>query len=165
MNKLKNILYDKNDILVVLIIIAIAAFIITGRIDAIMAYPQTLVPEQEKDVPILVSDMNGEEKAINTDDAIEKEKSADVATDKSDENAIANQTTAEPNDVNYSVYIEYGSTGSKIAQTLIDGALIQTKNEFYDAVTSANADNKLKAGSFIIPEGSTPAQIVQILTN
>ena len=43
MNKLKDIFYDKNDILVALIILAIAAVIIFWRVDVIMAYPETLV--------------------------------------------------------------------------------------------------------------------------
>lgn len=162
MSKLKDILYDKNDILVVLAILAVAAFIITGRIDAIMAYPQTILAQQEEDKgPIISSDMTGSEETKETDE----KNSADASTDKSDDNAVAKKTTAEPTGVNYSVYIEYGSTGSTIAQTLLDCGLIKTKNEFYDAVTAANANSKLKAGSFIIPEGSTPAEIVQIITN
>ncbi|MEA4986916.1 MAG: hypothetical protein VB095_02570 [Anaerovorax sp.] len=168
MNKLKDILYDKNDILVVLIIIAIAALIISNRIDAIMAYPQIVLAqdESEKKEPVLVSDLtdsNDSNDAKDNNKESEKEKPAEASSDKSNNNADANQTTAEPTEVNYSVYIESGSTGSKIAQTLIDCGLIKDKNEFYDAVSSANAESKLKAGNFIIPEGSTPAQIVQIL--
>lgn len=40
MNKIKDILYDKNDILVALLIVAIAALVIYTRIEVIMDYPQ-----------------------------------------------------------------------------------------------------------------------------
>jgi len=45
MDKLRNFLYDKNDIVVAIAILAIAAIIITGRIDAIMSYPDRLAAE------------------------------------------------------------------------------------------------------------------------
>lgn len=43
MEKLKNFIYDKNDIIVTLIILIIAAGIIYYRIGVIMNYPNTLV--------------------------------------------------------------------------------------------------------------------------
>ncbi|WP_206459775.1 endolytic transglycosylase MltG [Anaerovorax sp. IOR16] len=169
MNKLKDILYDKNDILVVLIILAIAALIISNRIDAIMAYPQIVLAQDEKEnkEPVLVSDLtDSDDSNVSKENnkEPEKENPAEAPSDKSNNNAVSNETTAESAEVNYSVYIESGSTGSKIAQTLIDSGLIKDKNEFYDAVSAANAESKLKAGNFIIPEGSTPEQIVQILS-
>ena len=42
MNRIKDFFYNKNDVIVALIILAAAAFIIYTRIDAIMAYPETL---------------------------------------------------------------------------------------------------------------------------
>ncbi|MDR1571009.1 MAG: hypothetical protein LBS32_00625 [Clostridiales Family XIII bacterium] len=41
MKRIKDLLYDINDIIVVLAIIAVAALLIWSRIDAIMAYPST----------------------------------------------------------------------------------------------------------------------------
>lgn len=45
MNKLKDFLYNKNDIIIVLIILTIASFIIYTRIDAIMDYPEKLAKQ------------------------------------------------------------------------------------------------------------------------
>ena len=42
MNRLKDFFYNKNDIILVLIILAVAAFIIYSRIVAIMDYPEQL---------------------------------------------------------------------------------------------------------------------------
>jgi len=47
MNKIKNFLYNKNDIIVALIILVIAAAIIYFRINAIMDYPQTLANQSQ----------------------------------------------------------------------------------------------------------------------
>lgn len=50
MEKLKDFLYNKNDIIVALLILAIAATVIVFRIDAIMEYPKTLVDQQQQTV-------------------------------------------------------------------------------------------------------------------
>lgn len=164
MNKLKDILYNKNDLLVVFVILAIAALIISNRVDAIMAYPQTvLAQEKEKtDDPILSSDLTGSDDENKEADS-DKKNAADASSSKSD--TTTDPTSADSSAVNYSVYIESGSTGSKIAQTLVDCGLIKDKDAFFEAVSTAKAESKLKAGNFIVPKGSTPAQIVKILTN
>lgn len=46
MEKFKDFLYNKNDILVALLILAIAAAVIVFRINAIMEYPKALVEQQ-----------------------------------------------------------------------------------------------------------------------
>ncbi len=45
MKKIKDFFYDKNDIIIVLLIVAIAGFIIYNRIDAIMDYPAKYAEE------------------------------------------------------------------------------------------------------------------------
>ena len=50
MEKIKDFFYNKNDILVALLILVIAAAVIVFRIDAIMEYPKTLVDQQNQTV-------------------------------------------------------------------------------------------------------------------
>ena len=50
MEKIKDFFYNKNDILVALLILVIAAGIIFFRINAIMEYPKTLVDQQNQTV-------------------------------------------------------------------------------------------------------------------
>ena len=45
MNKLKDFIYNKNDIIVVLVIMLAAAFIIYDRMEAIMEYPDTVAAQ------------------------------------------------------------------------------------------------------------------------
>ena len=50
MDRFKDFLYNKNDVIVALIILVIALAIIAFRIVAIMDYPKTLAAEQEKQI-------------------------------------------------------------------------------------------------------------------
>ncbi|MDR0569764.1 MAG: endolytic transglycosylase MltG, partial [Clostridiales Family XIII bacterium] len=73
-------------------------------------------------------------------------------------------TSSAVDEYPFAVYINYGETAAQIAQKLLDGGIINDKNEFYDALIAAKAERKLLAGSFVIPRGSAPADIVRILT-
>lgn len=46
MERIKNFFYDKNDLLIALIVVVVALFIITNRVEAIMAYPEHLAQIQ-----------------------------------------------------------------------------------------------------------------------
>jgi hypothetical protein len=148
MNRLKDILYNKNDILVALVILAIAGFVIYNRINVIMDYPGTLVAQAGTDNPPVA-------------EQIDESDDADQQTDETNET----DETDEPEIKQISIYIEYGATGNHIAQILIDNGLIQTKEQFYDAVAAAGADTRLQAGNFKIPSNATPAEIITIITN
>ncbi|MDD4583341.1 MAG: hypothetical protein PHR60_04035 [Eubacteriales bacterium] len=145
MNRLKDILYDKNDLLVALVILAIAGFVIYSRINVIMGYPGTLVAQAGAESPPVA-------------EQIDESDDADQQTDETNE-------TDEPEIKQVSINILYGATGNSIAQLLIDNGLIQTKEEFYDAVAAAGADTRLQAGNFKIPSNATPAEIIAIITN
>lgn len=56
MNRFKDFLYNKNDVLVALIILVVALTIIAFRIIAIMDYPKTLAAEQDKQIETVQQD-------------------------------------------------------------------------------------------------------------
>lgn len=168
MNRLKDIIYDKNDIVIALFIVVIAGLLIYNRIGVIMDYPSVLAAEAEAQI-------SAEETPID-DPSIENEGGPATETETGEETVnneeepvisdpVAGQTTEQPTVDQVSVYIEYGATGSQIAQILIDTGLITSKEQFYDAVAAAGADTKLQAGSFKIPSDATPAKIISIITN
>ena len=172
MNRLKDIIYDKNDIVIALFIVVIAGLLIYNRIDVIMDYPSVLAAEA------VAESSEGEESSL--DPSIENENEIETGTEIDTEtetetdttieeptlpDPVAGQTTGQPTVDQVSVYIEYGSTGSQIAQILVDSGLITSKDQFYDAVAAAGADTKLQAGSFKIPSDATPAKIISIITN
>ena len=190
MKRLKDMFYNKNDILVALLIVVVAAFVISNRIDAILAYPSSLEAQasiaassKEPDPPVqYVGREDSEEDAGNSDGDTNEEGNDQEGTVTSGE-AIGTDTppqnpgttnppgggqsgnpgnSAEP--VNHSIYIAPGSNASQIADILIGVKLFETRQAFFDAVSAASADTKLQAGTFIIPSDATPAQVVKILT-
>ena len=185
MNRLKDIIYDKNDILIALIIVIIAGMVIYGRINVIMEYPATLaaeaaanaaLAEDPDDDPVYTGDLE------NPDDAAENPDTEEPADDPgnvsnegggSDEEGgsgeeqppAGNENQVEPTAPSLiTITIESGALGSRIAQILIDAGLIDSSSEFYNAVEAAGADTKLQAGTFRIPSNATPAEIVDIIT-
>jgi len=73
MRKIKDFFYNISDVLIVLIIVAAAAFLIYNRIDAIMDYPAKYAKEMETSTT---------EQVIETTKA---EKATQPSTDSSDE--------------------------------------------------------------------------------
>ncbi|MDR2356137.1 MAG: endolytic transglycosylase MltG [Clostridiales Family XIII bacterium] len=180
MQKIKDILYDTNDLIVALFIIGIAALLIWDRIGVILDYPSAnasgavyeeigLVGEEEAEAPAGAdADANGDGADATDDgadaDAIANAGGADFDAETND--AAAGETPEPPADepVKHSLYIAYGETAAQIAQKLLDAGLIESNNEFYDALFAADAATRLQAGSFIIAEGATLTEIVDILT-
>lgn len=188
MNRIKDFIYDKNDLLIAFIIVAIAAFVIMSRVEVIMAYPTSLEAElyaaednvSNDDLPkTQVTSSNGEDGPADTDpdqdtdsEGLPSESGDDPeggADDQPEQGSIPDSQPNNPStDANVgfiSIYIEYGATGSQIAQLLVDSGLISSREVFYDAVTAAGADTKLQAGNFKIPSNATPADIIRIITN
>ena len=173
MNKLKDIIYDKNDMVIALIIVVLAGFLIYNRIDVIMDYPSVLAAEASSGNVQVTTDTG--EGVDNDQTTADEEPTQDKPTDPANhtgdtdnqgggQDSVAGQTTGEPAKSQVSIYIEYGATGDQIAQILIDSGLIDSKGAFYDAVSAAGADTKLQAGSFIIPSDATPAEIIALIT-
>jgi len=161
MNKIKDFIYDKNDLLVAFIIVAVAAFVIALRVDIIMAYPLTITLDETTPDHIAVVSPNIPEIPQYEDPEVADD--PDINQENENPPTVA-QPPADSNIGRISIYIEYGSTGSQIAQLLINSGLIENKEDFYNAVTEAGADTKLQAGSFKIPSNATLPEIVRIIT-
>lgn len=178
MNKIKDFIYDKNDLLIALLIVAVAAYVILAKIDVIMAYPQTLIGQGETGggnttTTPPVTSVNPPKAGEGDGSKTQGDPGGPEQTGQAEEPAgpgneippAGSQTTGEPAISQVSIYIEYGATGSEIAQLLIDSGLIDSKQVFYDAVTATGADTRLQAGNFKIPSNATPAEIIKIITN
>ncbi|MEG1583918.1 MAG: hypothetical protein RR131_05420 [Anaerovorax sp.] len=171
MEKFKNFIYDKNDIFIAVIIICIAALVIVNRVGAIMAYPSALSasantsvqePSDEKPTDTPASPSKGETPPGNTNNSSDQKPSDDTKATQKKPSDNPTKKGAAPV-VNYSIYVEPGSTGTQIADSLLKVKLIDTKDEFVTAVNSAGVASKLKAGTFIIPSNATLEQTIAIL--
>ncbi|QOX63832.1 endolytic transglycosylase MltG [Anoxybacterium hadale] len=193
MKKLKDIFYDMNDILVALIIVAVAGLIISSNIDTILAYPSQIAGEiqmPEKETPTNYADnppitdpgSGTPEQSGNTDgtadgqpDGSQSQTDDENGTQGQNGNDSQGQSGGQQGGgsqgnsgtgevVNYSVYIAPGSTGEQIANIMVGAGLFSSRQEFINAVNAVGAESKLQAGTFIIPSNSTPSQVISIIT-
>lgn len=151
MKKLKDFLYDKNDILLALCILIVAGLLIVWRIDAIMAYPDTLIDETStaKTTEKSAIDSKGDAKA-------QKKNS------KSSKTAKIYKDGTLKKDV--TVSLEGGSVTSAV-NSLIDAGLFDSYEEFEDTCVSIGVSpDAIKAAEFTFKKGSTKSDIAVQVT-
>jgi len=169
MEKFKNFLYDKNDIIVALVIIVLATFIITGRINAIMAYPETMLTKAQEEAGNSILDNDPASPEITTP-AVPDESEPVVEEPVETPPVVEQPDTTIPvtnpppaGGTVITITVPTGSTGEAIAAILVTNGLIVQKSDFTTVVNASGLGTKLKAGTFKIPAGSTPAEIVAII--
>lgn len=172
MKKLKDLIYDYNDIFVAILIVALAAVIISWRISDIMAYPKYLAQQTAGDTSDNI-DIGDIDLSLDDIDNI-NENPENIVGDLTTGTAIEIPPEAEnppPNEGDpfttakeTSITIPTGVSGSKIAELLYEANLVESPEQFINAVSKKNAETKLKAATFKIPAGSTVEDIVIILT-
>lgn len=134
MKKLKDFFYDKNDIIIVLLIVAFAAFIIYTRIDSIMSYPEQYASR--------VAATETKQTTAITEPSAEEETSAE----------------------NASVTINDSDTSSSVADKLYEAGLIDSADEFESFVNDSGKSGSIQSGTFQIPSGSSHEEILDIIT-
>ncbi|MDO4546246.1 MAG: DUF5684 domain-containing protein [Bacillota bacterium] len=142
-NSFKDFLYDKNDIIVVLVIIAVAGFVIYTRIGAIMDYPRILAEQAA---------------ATETEETTEETSASDESfTEDSGSNASAAGTV--------SLTITDSDTSATVSEKLQEAGLISSADEFRSYISTMNKQNSLQSGTFQIPSGSSDEEILNIIAN
>ena len=110
MNKLKDFIYDKSDIVVALLIISIAGLIVFSRINAILSYPETFAASIEQptisEPAVYVGD-----KDTTTDAAVE----GDGAAVEGDGAAVEGDDDIEM----LAIYINYGESLQSVAEKFV----------------------------------------------
>lgn len=175
MEKLKDFIYDKNDILIALMIILIAGFAMFNRIDTIMTYPTTMAAE------MLTGGSKAKPPAVDTSESDDPEGSdtengsQGTNSDGDAGSAVSGAAVSNPtggaiydksgNLVNHSLYVNPGDSAAKIGDNLAELKIAESREEFVNAVNAAGVASKLKSGTFIIPSNATLEQAIAILTN
>ena len=137
MKKLKDFFYNKNDIFIVLIIVAVAAFIIYTRVDSIMTYPEKQAAKIAHQEAEKVS-----EPITEATTAAEPEAAAEAAE----------------------ITITDEDTSTSVAEKLEAAKLISSATEFESYVANEGKTDALQNGTFEIPSGSTHEEILNIIT-
>lgn len=141
MNKIKDFFYDKNDIIIVLIILALAGFIIYSRIGIIMDYPEKLADENATTVQTTV-----------TETTTASEESTTKAKD-----SAASSTEVE-------IKITDKDTSVTVAQKLEKAGVIESATEFEGYISNMDKADKIKSGTFKIKKGSSFEKILNTIT-
>jgi len=170
MNKIKNFLYDTNDILVAIVIICCAALVITTRVDAIMTYPEKMLSEQSSTGGYIRSDPYDPYETYDPYDPYDPPRPNEPAEPDDPDEPTEPGEDEPPEDappeelVNYSLYIAFGQSMNTIADNLIQLGFFENRQDFHEHITRHNADQRVQAGTFIIPSDSTKDKVIEIIT-
>ena len=159
MKKIKDFFYNKNDIIIVLLIVALAAFIIYTRVDAIMKYPEKMADKAET--------QSEQQQETKTDDAAkapaDKDSSgADAPADAADSDGKAADDADKASDI--SIKITAKDTSVTVSEKLADAGLVSSATEFEGYIANMGKEDSLKTGTFTIPTGSSNEEILDIIT-
>jgi len=157
MNKIKDLLYDKNDILVALLILGIAALVILTRVNTIMAFPEKMFSEHKPASGHVYSNI-----PQNPDSGLSLEDEDDGLGLDPDDDATGPSSGDEPEA--HSLYIAYGQPMTVIAKNLIELGFFESEQDFTATLEAHKAASKVQAGNFVIPADSTKDDVIKIIT-
>lgn len=134
MNRIKDFFYDKNDIIVAVIILIAAAIVIYIRVDKIMDYPETLLnnPAAEQ----------GQEPQA----------------------ADASEPSSEDPSTLKSIQIANDPIPSTVAKQLETAGIVSSAKEFEGDLKKYKMEKRIQPGSYQIPTGMTNEQVIEVIT-
>lgn len=173
MKKLKDFIYDKNDIIIAALILVVAALIIAWRLNVILEYPKQLIDaggDTNIEEPVDNNGTQGNDDNNGTGGADDNSSSnANDPADNTDNigsgNGDATETTQLWVDGKLSKDVEVdvtGTTASAAVQCLVDAGLFDDYAEYQSACEGQGLDHeKVSAGTFTFAKDSTKAQIAR----
>lgn len=149
MRAIKNFIYNTSDILVALIILAVAVLLIWSRIDVIMGYPDA----NEAKGTQVEADANVPDLEITTEDP--------GATDLPEGAGYSGPADPE----NYiKVSIPAGSSNDVVAGLLKQAGVLTETNDFINAIEGSQYNGAVIPGDHWIPKGADMNAVIQALT-
>ena len=182
MNKIKDIIYNKSDIIIAILILAIAALIIFWRLGIILEYPKQLIGTDEAS-EVLTEPENTSQTQTNTGtDAASENNTGDAAqtgedsTKPAEGEANTGDTETTDDSVTVTKAAEWdgdvlakdlevtlvGTTATEAVQCLVDAGVFADYAE-YDSICDdiGYDDEKMKSGVFTFAKGSTREDIIK----
>ncbi len=173
MNKIKDIIYNKSDVLVALLILAVAAAVILWRLGVILEYPKTLISSGDGEGVITTVD-SGDDSAGNSGggEAAEPD-SGQTGADSGQTEPDSGTTNTTDTDAPAELWADgkltrdvkvdvHGSYASAAVQCLVDAGLFDDYADYKSVCDAAGYnDEKVKAGEFTFKKGSTKKDIAK----
>ena len=164
MKKLKDFIYDKNDVIIAALILIAAALIITWRMNVILDYPKQLISNLDNANVAEPAD-NTETNTTDNSDNSDRQDSANNQNGNTSDSTDAGQTAEIWVDGTLSSDVEVdvtGATASAAVQCLVDKGLFADYGEYQTLCDEQGLDHeKVSAGTFTFVKGSTKAQIAR----
>jgi len=170
MKKLKDFIYDKNDIIIAVLILAVAALVILWRLDIIMEYPKQLIGNDDPVIenPVDSEDPSGDETG---DDPVTDDPSGDDPDVQQPDEPV---DPVEPDPViplwdggalSKAVEVEVeGASASAAIQCLVEAGLFEDYAEYQAVCEDAGLDHeKVKAGTFTFKQGYTKKDVAKLM--
>lgn len=153
MEKIKDFIYDKNDILVALLILVLAALLIMWQMDVIMDYPETIFAQGESGETPVSSDTPASDDVIKGDDASAGGGDTATVTDS------LWKAGALTKDVEVDVY---GNSATAAIQCLVDAGLFKDYDEYKSICDKAGMNHeKVSAGTLLFEKGFTKEDVAR----
>ncbi len=177
--KLKDMLYDGVDYIIMIAIVVGVILIINWRLDGLFAEsntetspkPSETITENKSNHDDSTDSKEAEESNDSkpSDDEKKDEAKDKNSSDTKKEDEAKNSNSSDTEDKKESniiieVDIPAGSASSNIGDILVSKGLIKEKGEFLKKLTESNLETKLRHGKYKIPENSSLEEILNILT-
>lgn len=165
--KIKDIIYDSFDYVVMTVIVITVVAIIGWRLDVLFATDVDVTPG----TPIIVDNSSKENPDDVHNDDIVPENPGEAPVDETPSTEVP-EVPVVPVDVpaptptgeKIKIVIPAGSLPGKIGSLLADSGLIESSKDFISKAVELKLDTKLKSGTYSIPKGTSYEDILKILT-
>ena len=161
MKKLKDLVYDYNDILLAIVIIVVAAGVIFWKVSDVMAYPSFIRNANKQTQQTEIGSIDTE--PIDVEPIAEP--GPEVTTEPTETTTPPDDTTPSLVAADTKFEIKSGEYLSTVAKKLQSQGLIADANSFVNLVDKEmKLSSKIQVGTFTIPAGATDEQIAHIIT-
>ncbi len=172
MDRLRDFFYDYSDVLFSLVIASVMIGVVYINLTTIFDDTTDVLPEphtaliEGSDAPDAPGE-SSETIVIDLDtNEVENDESPESGEPTQPDPSVAdsNETPSPPvSGEMVTVTIPNGTPGVGIAQILVDHQLLPDTTSFVEAAENLNLSLKLKSGTFDIPAGTSPEQMVKII--
>ena len=171
MNKLRDFFYNISDLITAVVIIALVVFIISWKIKAIAAYPEYAASLPSHSDGMDEKDTVGDNPIPDSGPKLPESDINPAGPEVTPPIDTPNPVPTNPDISNpppkaeiLTVKIPEGSTGSAIANILVQNKLIDSPSAFLKRANERKLDTKLRSGTFKIPSNATLDEVINILT-
>ena len=160
MRKLKDFIYDYNDIMLAVVIIVVAAGVIFWKVTDVMAYPSFIRNASKQNEQTEIGQIDTT--PIDVEPIVEP--GPEVTTEPEVTTPPVEQTTPSIVAADTKFEIKSGEYLSTVAKNLQSQGLVSDSSAFVKTVENMNLASRIQVGTFTIPAGATDEQIAKIIT-